>query len=127
MKPWLLILTLAATSLLTGCAGVAKVSETPPGNGGGGGGGGGASQHSVDLSWAESSADVSGYNVYRAVYTDSCGSFSMINSGLVPSPRYSDSEVTNGASYCYATTALSTTNQETDYSNVVWDVRIPAS
>lgn len=86
-----------------------------------------APTHSVSLSWnASSSANVSGYNIYRAVYTNSCGSFSRINSLLNTSTLYTDSAVTDGTSYCYATTAVNTNNQESTYSNIASPVQIPA-
>jgi hypothetical protein len=86
-----------------------------------------ASTHSVSLSWnASSSTNVSGYNVYRAVYTNSCGSFSKINSLLNTSTLYTDSAVTDGTSYCYAATAVNTNNQESGYSNIASNVQIPA-
>ncbi len=111
--------SLAATVMLIGCAGPStSIRDT----------GTGASTHTVDLSWAASkSADVSGYNVYRAVYTNSCGSFFKINSVLIASTSYTDSEVTNGTSYCYATTAVNTSKAESSYSNIVSNVQIPAT
>ena len=119
MKLRLLVFSLAATVMLIGCAGLStSIRDT----------GTGASTHAVDLSWAAStSADVSGYNVYRAVYTSSCGSFSKINSVLIASTSYTDSQVTNGTSCCYATTALNTSNAESGYLNIVSNVQIPAS
>ena len=88
----------------------------------------GASTHTVDLSWnASTSADVCCYNVYRAVYTNSCGSFSKINSVLITSTWYTDSEVMDGTSYCYATTAVNTSDEESSYSNIVSNVQIPTS
>ena len=119
MKLPLLSFSLAATVMLVGCAGLStSIRDT----------GTGASTHTVDLSWAPStSADVSGYNVYRAVYTNSCGSFFKINSVLIASTSYIDSEVTNGTSYCYATTAVNTSKEESGYSKIVSNVQIPAS
>ena len=85
-----------------------------------------ASSHSVDLSWnASTSSDVSGYNVYRSVYTSACGSFSKINALLNASTVYTDTLVVNGTSYCYATTAVDSSNQESGYSNIVSNVQIP--
>jgi fibronectin type 3 domain-containing protein len=84
------------------------------------------STHSVALSWnASSSQNVSGYNVYRATYTNSCGSFSKINTLLDTGTLYTDSSVTNGSAYCYATTAVDTSNAESGYSNIVSNVQIP--
>ena len=86
-----------------------------------------APTHSVNLSWtASTSTDVAGYNVYRAVYTNAaCGSFSKINPVLNTSTVYTDSTVADSTSYCYATTAVDTSNNESSYSNVVSNVAIP--
>jgi len=87
--------------------------------------------YSVNLSWtASSSANISGYNVYRAVYSpapvSACGTFVKINSLLNTSPTFTDSNVVDGTDYCYAATAVNTSNQESGYSNIVSDVQIPA-
>ncbi len=84
--------------------------------------------HDVALSWdASTSQNISGYNVYRAVYTNSaCGSFSKINPSLNASTLYTDSVVVDGTSYCYATTAVNSSNEESSYSNIVPNVQIPA-
>ncbi len=85
------------------------------------------SSYSVALSWnASTSSNISGYNVYRAMYASSaCGSFSKINSTLNTSTLYTDAVVTDGTSYCYATTAVNSSNEESGYSNVVSNVKIP--
>jgi len=84
------------------------------------------STHSVALSWnASSSQNISGYNVYRASYTTSCGSFSKINNVLDTGTLYTDLSVTNGSAYCYATTAVDTSNVESGYSNIVSNIQIP--
>jgi hypothetical protein len=86
-----------------------------------------AATHSVALSWnASTSSNISGYNVYRAPYSSSCGSFSKINSLLDTGTLYTDSSVKNGSSYCFATTAVDTSNVESGYSNIVSNVQIPA-
>ena len=83
--------------------------------------------HSVNLSWSASkSSNVSGYNIYRATYAIACGSFSKINSLLNTGTLYTDSAVVDGATYCYATTAVNTSNEESGYSNVVSNVQVPA-
>jgi len=83
--------------------------------------------HSVNLSWsASTSSNVSGYNIYRAAYASACGSFSKINSLLNTGTLYTDSAVVDRATYCYATTAVNTTNEESGYSNVVSNVQVPA-
>jgi Abnormal spindle-like microcephaly-assoc'd, ASPM-SPD-2-Hydin len=86
-----------------------------------------ASTHTVNLSWnASSSPNVVGYNIYRAMYTTSCGSYSKINSLLDTATLYTDSAVVDGTSYCYASTAVNTSNEESAYSNIVSNVKIPA-
>jgi hypothetical protein len=78
-----------------------------------------ASSHTVTLSWdASTSSDVAGYDVYRAVSTGSCGSYTRINTSLETSTQYTDTSVVSGNSYCYAVTTVSTSNQESDYSNI---------
>lgn len=88
-----------------------------------------ASTHTVNLSWnASTSANIQGYNVYRASYSSgSCGSYAQINSLLNTSTLYTDSGVLNGNSYCYASTAVNTSNAESGFSNVVSNVQIPAN
>jgi Cep192 domain 4/Protein of unknown function (DUF1573) len=86
-----------------------------------------APTHSVDLSWAAStSANVSGYNIYRAPYATSCGTFKKLNSQLNTGTLYTDSTVTDGASYCYAATTVNSSNSESGYSNIVSNLQIPA-
>jgi hypothetical protein len=86
-----------------------------------------APTHTVSLSWnASTSSGVSGYNVYRAPYSGSCGSFSKINPNLNTTTLYTDSVVADGSSYCYATTAVNSSNDESGYSNIVSNVQIPA-
>jgi hypothetical protein len=85
-----------------------------------------APTHTVNLSWnASTSSNISGYNVYRAVYTNSCGSFSKINSVLNTTTLYTDSAVVSGTSYCYAATAVDSSNAESGYSNIASNVQIP--
>jgi Abnormal spindle-like microcephaly-assoc'd, ASPM-SPD-2-Hydin/Protein of unknown function (DUF1573) len=86
-----------------------------------------APTHTVNLSWAASSSpNISGYNVYRALYTGSCGSFSKVNSALNTGTLYTDPVVVDGKAYCYATTAVNSSNEESSYSNIVSNVQIPA-
>jgi len=83
--------------------------------------------HSVNLSWsASTSSNISGYNIYRAAYASACGSFSKINPLLNTGTLYTDSVVVDGAKYCYATTAVNTSSEESGYSNVVSNVQVPA-
>jgi hypothetical protein len=86
-----------------------------------------APTHTVSLSWsASTSPSISGYNIYRAIYLSSCGSYSKMNgSTLITLTTYSDSSVTDGTHYCYATTAVNSSSEESGYSNIVSDVQIP--
>ncbi len=87
-----------------------------------------APTHTVNLSWdASTSSNISGYNIYRAVYTTSCGSYAKINSVLNTTTLYSDSTVTDGKAYCYAATAVNTSSEESGYSNIVTNIQIPAA
>ncbi|MGC1450281.1 MAG: choice-of-anchor D domain-containing protein [Candidatus Sulfotelmatobacter sp.] len=82
--------------------------------------------HTVNLSWnASTSPNISGYNIYRAVFTTSCGSYAKINSVLDTSTLYTDSSVVDGTAYCYASTAVNTSNEESGYSNIVSNIQIP--
>ena len=75
-------------------------------------------QYNVGLSWnASSSPDINGYNIYRAAYSGSCGTFSKINSTLNAGTSYTDGTVNSGTSYCYTTTAVNSNNQESSYSS----------
>jgi hypothetical protein len=85
-----------------------------------------ASTHSVNLSWTGSSSpSISGYNVYRAAYSGTCGSFNRINTVVNTGTLYTDAAVANGGSYCYAATTLDSSNQESSYSNIVSNVQVP--
>ncbi len=85
-----------------------------------------APTHTVNLSWnASTSSNISGYNIYRAGYTTSCGSFSKINGVLNTGTLYTDSTVTNGSAYCYAATAVDSSSVESAYSNIVSNLKIP--
>ncbi len=82
--------------------------------------------HSVNLSWtASTSPNISGYNIYRAVYVNSCGSYSKINSLLNTGTIYTDSSVIDGVTYCYATSAVDSTGAESSYSNIAQAVIPP--
>jgi hypothetical protein len=73
-------------------------------------------QHSVSLSWMESSGSVQGYYVYRG--GQSGGPYSRTSS-LLSRASYSDSSVTSGSTYYYVVTAVGTNSQESAYSNEV--------
>ncbi len=79
--------------------------------------------HGVTLTWtASTSANVAGYNIYRA--TTSGGPYTKINSSLVAALSYADSVVVAGAVYYYVLTAVDTSNNESGYSTQV-QAKIP--
>jgi hypothetical protein len=81
--------------------------------------------HSVSLSWnASTSQGITSYNVYRALYGTSCGSYSNIGSTASSITTYTDSVVIDGATYCYATTAVDPSG-ESGYSNITQAVIPP--
>ena len=71
--------------------------------------------HTVGLAWADSSSSVSGFNVYRS--STSGGPYTRINSTLLPSTTFTDINVQAGQTYFYVTTAVSSSNVESGYSN----------
>jgi large repetitive protein len=76
----------------------------------------------VDLSWsASTSGDVAGYNVYRG---PNGTTWTKINSSLVSPTLYSDSTVTAGTTYYYATTAVNTSGEESSKSAPI-EVAVP--
>ena len=82
--------------------------------------------HTVSLSWVASATQgITSYNVYRAIFGgSSCGSYSNIGSTSGTVTTYTDNVVTDGTTYCYATTAVDP-NGESVYSNIV-QAKIPA-
>jgi hypothetical protein len=82
--------------------------------------------HTVNLSWnASTSSGIAGYNVYRAPYTSSCGAYAKVNSVPNTGTLYTDAVVADGTNYCYATTAVDSSNRESGDSNIVLNVQIP--
>ena len=74
--------------------------------------------HTVSLSWtASTTTGVTSYNVYRAVFGTSCGSYTNIGSTPGSTTAYTDSVVADGTTYCYATTAVDPSG-ESAYSNI---------
>jgi Abnormal spindle-like microcephaly-assoc'd, ASPM-SPD-2-Hydin len=67
-------------------------------------------QHSVALSWAPSSSDVAGYNVYRG--SKSAGPYAKINSSIESSTDYADDSVNAGNSYYYEVTSVDASGME---------------
>jgi Abnormal spindle-like microcephaly-assoc'd, ASPM-SPD-2-Hydin len=79
-------------------------------------------QYSVNLSW-DSSADVTGYNVYRS--TSENGTYSKINSTLDPNTTYTDSTVSAGQTYYYAATSVNSAGQESARSTPAVEAVVP--
>ena len=71
--------------------------------------------HSVTLTWAASSSQVTGYNVYRSVI--SRGNYLKINSSLVRELTYTDKTVVSGVTYYYVTRAVNDRGSESVNSN----------
>ena len=69
---------------------------------------------SVSLDWADNTADLASYSVYRS--TTSGSGYASIASGLTASD-YTDNTVTNGTTYYYVVTATDTSSNESPYSN----------
>ena len=112
--------TVNATLTLTSNANPATTTEGLTGTGTA------AATHSVALSWnASTSPGIVGYNVYRAPYTTSCGAYAKLNPTLNTGTLYTDTTVANGNNYCYATTAVDSNSQESSYSNIVSNVKVP--
>jgi hypothetical protein len=111
----------SATLTFTSNAQLSSTTETVTGTGTP------APTHTVNLSWnASTSSNVTGYNIYRAVYVNSCGTYAKINgSTLDTATVYTDSSVADGTAYCYATTAVNSSNEESSYSNIVANLKIP--
>jgi hypothetical protein len=77
----------------------------------------GGVNHIVDLSWKPSSTKtVVGYNVYRS---PNASSWTKINSGLVGSTLYTDSNVSNGSTYYYSATSVDSTGKESVKTSAV--------
>jgi hypothetical protein len=71
----------------------------------------------VVLTWVHStSPNVTGYNVYRAA--SPTGQYTKLNASPVTGASYSDASIARGQTYYYVTTAINSSNLESDYSNV---------
>jgi hypothetical protein len=80
--------------------------------------------HTVSLSWtASTSPNIVGYNIYRR--TGTTGGFTQINSGLNATTTYVDTSVADGQTYYYETTAVNSSNEESEPSTPI-SVVIPA-
>ena len=79
-------------------------------------------QHSVILSWTESSSGVAGYNIYRS--GTSGGPYTKLDASTDTNTSYTDSTVQAGQTYYYVTTAVGADGTESAYSSQV-SVPIP--
>jgi hypothetical protein len=79
-----------------------------------------AAQHSVSLSWTDTSSGIIGYNVYRG--TVSGGPYTQINSALDATATYTDTSVVAGQTYYYVATAVNGSGVESAYSNEAYGV-----
>jgi hypothetical protein len=85
-----------------------------------------AQTYTVELSWAPStSSNVVGYNIYRSPLGSACGAYARVNSTPNPSTSFGDSSVADGQTYCYVTTAVNSSNQESSFSTPV-EATVPA-
>jgi fibronectin type 3 domain-containing protein len=71
--------------------------------------------YSVNLNWTPSSSSYSGFNIYRGA--QSGGPYSKINSGLIATPTYSDTNCGSTGTYYYVATEVDATGAESSYSS----------
>jgi fibronectin type 3 domain-containing protein len=70
------------------------------------------------LNWNNNNeGDLAGYNVFQSMAWD--GDYIQLNSSLLSSSDYIDNTVTNGMTYYYIVTAVDTSSNESEGSNVV--------
>ena len=78
----------------------------------------GAVAHTVALKWtASTSANVTGYKVYRA--TVSGGPYTLLTASPVAATSFTDSTVLSGQTYYYVTAAIDSSNNESTFSTQV--------
>lgn len=73
--------------------------------------------HTVTLNWQASTSTVAGHNIYRA--STSGGAYTLINATPNPGISFVDTAVQAGQTYYYTVTAVSSSGQESGYSNQV--------
>lgn len=83
--------------------------------------------HSVTLTWtASTSTGITGYNVYRnTTTTNSCSLTEAFLVGVGNVLTYTDTAVTNGASYCYYVTALSSGGESAPSNEALAQIPTP--
>ena len=74
----------------------------------------GTATHSVSLNWTDADSGIAGYTLYRA--TQSGGPYMKLNSSLISSETWLDTNVQPGATYYYVVTATGTSGVESAYS-----------
>src|SRR5690242_18000628 len=79
--------------------------------------------YSVELNFTASTGTITGYNMYRAPFTTSCGTFAKVNSAPFTGTSYVDNNPAQGG-YCYAATAVGAQG-ESGLSNTVSNIQIP--
>ena len=73
--------------------------------------------HSATLNWAASTSTVAGYNNYRS--TASGGPYTKVNSNLITTTQFADSNVMAGQTYFYVVTSVDSGSVESQFSNEV--------
>lgn len=76
----------------------------------------------IALSWtAATGAGTIQYDIYRAVYSGSCGAYSVVNTGVVTATTYNDlsPSVIDGTTYCYKVVAMNYGGSQSIDSSVV--------
>ncbi|MDO8538669.1 MAG: fibronectin type III domain-containing protein [archaeon] len=73
-----------------------------------------AGDSEVNLSWDSNNVSVKGYNVYRSVVSSK--NYLKINSQLIASTAFTDSELSNNLTYFYVITVLNDKDKESAYS-----------
>lgn len=72
----------------------------------------------VWLDWdSNGETDLAGYNIYRS--TTSGSGYTKLNGSLLNNPEYDDINVSNTITYYYVVTAVDTSSNESNYSDVV--------
>jgi hypothetical protein len=71
--------------------------------------------HSAGLTWKPAAKNIVGYNLYRS--TKSGGPYSQINSSLLPTNSYTDSDVDSQTTYYYVATEVDSKGEESGYSD----------
>lgn len=74
----------------------------------------GGTAHSAALTWKAGAKNITGYNLYRS--TTSGGPYSQLNSSLLSSNSYTDSDVADGTTYYYVATEVDNKGDESGYS-----------